>query len=436
MGDIQTKTQLFKCNTEGKMQTWTATLGEDRVEIVWGLEDGAMQETTQVFADTPIKTAQAFALTHYEAQVRVKIKKGYFETRELANAAHTATYGVTVELDIANLPTALRFYKPQNTLSASLRKLADSGKATFYRKYDGTMAVVGRDKTGLTHILSKGMAYTHPNEPDVPLTDRYHRTMDAVILAVPPDSILLGEMTANGYWGDDNLKTAARFLTARTEKALTMKEPTFVVWDVLKWNGQDLRHLPLADRLRKVVANPLLDVVMYFYFENTATASRYAEDKGWEGFVVVGGDGIYGDKFQSYKGKHPRHVMCGKLKPTLEDDFIAYWDPENGVGTYAKGLPAGRIGSIALYQLDRDTGEPLFIAKAGGLSNEQKETLNDPEWWKDGRVVKAKYARRQPLKDGSSVRSVQFPSFLSFREDKEVDECFYPDRRPETVGRR
>jgi len=171
-------------------------------------------------------------------------------------------------------------------------------------------------------------------------------------------------------------------------------------------------------------------------FPNAEKALEHAKELGIEGWVVVDPDAIYGDKGWSLKGKPDRPSSCAKSKPTAEDDFIAYWDPDKknmgewGTGKHERDkevmLPSGAVvehggvGSVALYQYN-PKGELVYISKcSSGMAYEFQAQLRKEHF---PFVCKCEFKGRTYISDGEKTNALRHPVFVEARDDKRADEC-------------
>jgi ATP-dependent DNA ligase len=113
------------------------------------------------------------------------------------------------------------------------------------------------------------------------------------------------------------------------------------------------------------------------------------------------------------------------VKPEFEDDFIVYWNPEQGFGEFSnKGRYKGGVESVCLYQLN-SKGELVYVANcASGLTEEMKTNIK-PSTEPIG-VWKIIYSGRRYVSDGDKTNALDFPRFDSIRTDKAPGECTNP----------
>jgi ATP-dependent DNA ligase len=220
----------------------------------------------------------------------------------------------------------------------------------------------------------------------------------------------------------------------------------FYWWDIPFYNGEDLvRTWKVKDRYNLItqlwtqasMAARLdhIQPIQVLKFPNTKAALKQANEMGLEGWVVVDPSAVYGDKGWSLRGKPDRPSSCAKSKPTEEDDFIAYWDPDGKIGEWGTGkheagkrveLPNGQtvvhggVGSVGLYQHDA-RGNLVYIAKcSSGMPYEFQAQLQKEHF---PFVCKVEYKGRTYISDGEKTNALRHPVFVMRRDDKALNEC-------------
>jgi hypothetical protein len=137
-------------------------------------------------------------------------------------------------------------------------------------------------------------------------------------------------------------------------------------------------------------------------------------------------DGIYGDRAYNFKGKPDRPgTVCAKCKPEYEDDFVVFFDPENGFGTYSQKERYGKgIYSAPALPVQLEGRAGLHLLCGGGLSEEQKREWADPSLYP--MVWKVEYSDRRYRSAGDKTDALDHPRFIARRTDKKPDECVNP----------
>lgn len=436
--------QFRQENSRTHIRVWSISVTGPHVDTTWGVLGGQMQQARETHVGVNHGKAnylspEAYALDRAEEQIRKKRREGY---REYDSNGQAVDSEIDTRIDFNNLSDSLCFYKPDNSLSVALNRKALNGAAWYSRKRNGMAYILARG-TGKPMLYSRRMLRHHDNEVGGPTwDDRFPHLIEMAERVLPENSILLGELVMNRQGEDDftHVQTVTKSLTDRAlqeqqEKGLL----SFYIWDIAFWRGEDMvSTAPVRDRYDLIHELPfdgshLLPVEVYYPgggyedFNSPEHAQRFAIHKGWEGFVVVDPDGVYGDRAFNFKGKPDRPgSYCGKLKPEFEDDFIAYWNPEKGYGEKStKGRYDGGIKSVALYQLN-SRGEQVYICQvSSGMTEEMKRDWARPELYP--MVWRVKYTERTYISQGDDTNALMFPRFDAVRTDKTVSECINPN---------
>jgi ATP-dependent DNA ligase len=411
------------------VQTWFGKLGgtiQTRTERFQGVNLGKKNEMSP----------EAYALDRAKEMCRKKHWEGY---REFANGVPVDAL-IEAAIDFDNLPLNLCFYKPDNSMGAKIEKKAQEGKVWYARKANGMMFAIAKG-TGDAKLYSRRMLRHQDDETGDPTKSwdrRFYNIVGAANLMMPQNSILLGELVVRDQHGNEDFKAIQSLTKSLTEEAFAklaqyaneMKYPAFYCWDIAFWDGQDLvKGSPVRSRfelIHEICEGQHILPVEFFdgtLMNTPAHAIEMAKKAGWEGFVVVDPDGIYGDKGYNFKGKPDRPgAFCAKLKPSYEDDFIAIWDPENGHGERSTKDRSGQgIKSVALYQYN-SKGELVSISNvSSGLTDAMKRDLADPKFWP--RVWKVEYTERTYISQGDDTNALTFARFIDERADKKAEEC-------------
>lgn len=447
-------------------RVWEVSVQGNEVTTSWGQVGGAMQSTLQTFEALNVgksneKSAEQVAESWAARQALLKKRQGYREV----DAKGKPLDASSTELTFSALPEHLRFYKPQHHVSGKLQKLIDARKAWFLRKRDGMMHAIVCDENRNLTMYSSTMQRSPKNEPGVAWLDRYPHLVNALRAAnLPPKTIILGELCStdprdnyNGWNAADDLEEVGGVVQSLTERALTLQRDgqplSFCVWDVAFWEGENLLDtIPIGDRLLEYARNVCFrrqylcipEIVRMhedvgFYVVGTDFGRNYhrrsdgpsdlhritelARVKRWEGYVVVDPSATYEGKSISWHGKPDRPLVCGKLKPKFDADFIVRWDPDNGIGERGKGKKSKGVGSVQAYLLDPRTGEEVPISKVGGgLKDADVARFADPSLYP--MVWQVEFS------GWTAAGSLRYPEFKRVREDKRLDECTI-DQRPE-----
>lgn len=203
--------------------------------------------------------------------------------------------------------------------------------------------------------------------------------------------------------------------------------PSYVVFDVLEWDGQDVRSWPLEARREllheQIEARPFNAVAISPAFDDGPGLLAWAEDQGIEGVVAKRRDSRYAE------GK--RHSVWTKVKLRNVQEFAV-------LGWLAgKGTRAGAAGSLILaVREDGDweyvggvgTGQeydfwkqvtqlPVGPAPAGVVAELPRRDAREAKWVKPQLVVQVEFQRW--TEDGR----LWHPSVVGVRTDKQPTDC-------------
>ena len=414
---------------------WTVSVQDGKLVTVWGQKDGAMQTASEAAPAvnegkknyiSPEKNAIKLALRHIE----LKTREGY---REVDSRGFLDQVSATA-IDFSKpLPQELCFWKPVNATEGKMLEKANSGKAWFARKRNGMAMVICHHANNEIQIYSRRMLRQHDDETNTNYTwnDRFHTLAVKAQEVMPKNSIMLGELIVE-WDGKERFDLAQSYIKCLTPEAKQrikeFGEPFFYCWDIPFWDGEEMaRDFTVQRRyelINEVADWPIIPVEVFpgGHFKSTTHAIDYAKKKGWEGFVVVDPDGVFGDRAYNFKGKPDRPPCATKLKPSFEDDFVAMWNPEKGYGERStKGSRAGGIKSVGLFQYN-SRRELMFICNvSSGLTKEDLVEWADPK--KFPAVWQIEYTSRTYIKDGDDTNALIFPRFVMARTDKNVQEC-------------
>jgi hypothetical protein len=464
---------------------------EDATETIWhGVLGGKQQKTSHTYSGVNIGKSnevspRVYALDRAERKILMKEREGYLEYK---NGKPGIQRGDAI-LPGRELPLNLAFYKPDNSLSVHLLKLARAGEALFGRKRNGMMYVI-RTLEDDVELYSRRMLRGMHLETQT-WEERFGHLYSEVLSmlmegTIPPHSLILGELVSDRR-GQDDFTHVQSVTKAKTDKALEYQKKggylAFYVWDIAQWDGElILGEWTNEDRLNLVMKvfegrDHLMPIDLWdaedvwsvgkeavlarhpgwifrkqrsqypykacFSSEDDKEGRTYSIDelaqevakyKEWEGWVVVDPKGVLGDRSMNFRGKPDRPgQFSGKLKPEWEDDFIAEWDPEGGDGSYGTGKNQGMVGSMALYQLN-SAGDPVYISDvSGGIRTKYgKDYTTGPlrEDLSDKNaypiVVEVTYAERTYISDGDKTNALMFARITRFRDDKDPEECINP----------
>jgi len=287
----------------------------------------------------------------------------------------------------------------------------------FELKLDGYRTLASRDRT--SRVLSR-------NGND--LSACFPEIVQA-LKALPFERLVLdGELVALDEQGRPNFQRLQQ--RAQLRRALDIRHAavdcpvTFYAFDLLAFEGFDLRGLPLSTRKRLLQrVAPLAGVIRYLdHFEDDGIVLYQQVQKlGLEGIVAKRGDSPY---------KSGRSPVWIKVRTRRTEDFVV-------VGfTEPKG---SRSGFGALHLGSYHNGELRYSGRAGsGFSDKQlfevRQTLQSlllkeapcsgplplgdgTRWVEPQLVCEVEYTER------TEEGLLRQPVFLRFREDKKPEEC-------------
>lgn len=462
--------RFIQNNGRGKRpNVWEISVDGDRVTTTHGVQGGALQTTN--YQGKAKNAGRANAITAVQdalAEARRDIRKkwdfeGYDELWEERNI-DLRNDNVSVAHLLGSLPGSFCLYKPENDFwdQKKLVAKAREGKVWYTLKRDGMAKLVVKDFYSNIQIFSRRARPYHKDEGPEELTDgtlnytsvvpwsaRFPHLMEAIqALNLPNGTMLAGELIHPREGGDNfaHMQSLTKSLTPQAIQDQQAKgHPFFYWWDMPFFEGEDWVSTKYAlhrfHTMRRVwdaapdVAKHWIVPLHIETFPSPEAALERAKELKIEGWVVVDPASIYGDKGWNLKGKPDRPSTCAKLKPTGEDDFVCYWDPENDVGEWGTGkhekgkrvqLPNGQhvvhggVGSVALYQYN-NAGELLFISKcSSGMNYEFQAQLRKEHF---PFVAQVEFKGRTFMSEGEKTNALRHPVFLRVRDDKAAPEC-------------
>jgi ATP-dependent DNA ligase/predicted DNA-binding WGR domain protein len=437
---------------------WDIAVTGNYITTNWGIEGGKMQVASEAAngvneGQANFKTPAQHAQERADRMIRLKTREGYREVgadgqylqavEPPPRLGSDGTPTFVVPFDFDNLPSNLCFYKPDNSIGATMKKKVDAGGVVYTRKRDGLAFIIARG-VGAPKLYSRRMLRQHDDEVGTALTwdDRFPHLVRAAA-GMPENTILLGELIVDRDGKDDpeHVKSITKSLTPTSLADQEAEgKPLFYIWDLAFLRGDDLLStMPWSQRQARIYEvltfsgnlGPELALcpTQVLNWASYAEALQFLQTSGWEGFVVVDPNSTYEGKGWNLKGKPDRPASsCAKAKLEFEDDFLAYWDPAKGWGAastkerYRRPDGAAGIESLALFQLN-PKGELVYICDcASGLTEEQKKSWADMSIYPQ--VITVKYTSRTYISRGDKTNALTFPRFSASRPDKMPTECF------------
>lgn len=443
------KVNLFQKARTGKIQQWSiwvepkGTSGHPEVWIEHGQVEGKKQLTHDVISKgvnigkvnetTPLEQAKLTA----ERKITKQREKGY------KNSIEELEYELDIDFN-KPLPKALCFYKPNSPDIKKVKELEANNTAVYTIKRDGMMHIIRKSNKFGVEIYSRRMDL---------VTDKYPHIVNA-LKDIRYEFILLGEIILddNGY---DNFNGVSQICRSDPEKAIAKQEEMgwvkYYAFD-MAYIGEGGKYQNLLttetyiDRLNCFEDNilchlqedsPVIRCEILNYSNDTTVpiherrtnkshseALKEVSERELEGLVVWNADAKMEDGGAfTMNGKAYRPRVLWKSKPVFEDDFIARFDPENGIGEYGKGKNNGKLKSVYLYQLDEDGNEVWLGRCGGGLSDDERTYYTNPSLYP--RVWRVKFDSIQ-----DKTGALRFPVFDADRTtigDKTIEECLLSD---------
>tara|TARA_R110002020_G_scaffold268819_3_gene484043 strand:+ start:126 stop:1481 length:1356 start_codon:yes stop_codon:yes gene_type:complete len=442
-------TTLYQRNSNGRIKQWTIEVESATVRTTWGIEDGKFQTSCRTATDCGVEGHADYLKPEENAvniaarQVTKKIEEGYLKHRPKP-ASNQDQYSYK---HISSFPKNMCFYKPQNSPKESaIFDLAKDDQLFCTYKRDGMMHILHKDGEGNVEFYTRRMDKT---------TDRFPALIEKAELMLPLNTILLGEMVlerkaASGRIYDDFEAGITRICRSDTEKSLAIQkeigQPCYYIYDAIYVNGESLSNKTIVQRRNAITqyinitrnvmgidndndghdfsseGNSLNSYISMCYgrkvspYEHIDTyghitaeglleyLKQKARDINIEGWVVWNPKATLPiENLVRFNGKPYRPPMCWKVKPKLEDDFIAKFDPDNSIGNWYKDTDRTKLGKAALYNIK--TKEYIGDVGTGFSMKLREEMVN----LKFPRIWSVEYDRK------TDKGSLRFPVFLRDR---------------------
>lgn len=196
--------------------------------------------------------------------------------------------------------------------------LPSDGGFLYEPKWDGFRAIVFRGQSAGGDAVDKGEVYIQSR--DLKPLDRYFPELhDALITALPPGCVVDGEIviaTDNGL-DFDALQLRLHPAASRVAKLAASAPSSFVAFDLLAVDGQDVRQQPQAERrrlLEMLLAQVKPPVHLTPMTRDVALAGEWLvrfEGAGLDGVIAKPEQGTYQPgKRAMLKIKHARTADC------------------------------------------------------------------------------------------------------------------------------
>jgi bifunctional non-homologous end joining protein LigD len=252
-------------------------------------------------------------------------------------------------------------------------------------------------------------------------------------LQLPPDTLLDGEMVVLDAAGRPSFTALAERMHVRDPNRaarLAASMPvTYMIFDLLRYAGEDIKHLPYAmrrERLEDLELSGAHWMTPPVFLDGPATEAAARENQ-LEGLVAKRVDTPYTPGFRS-----PDWI---KIKFDSTGDYvIGGWRPgARRLGGLLVGCPGpdgllrfrGRVGGGISGASEREllgVLAPLATDKSPFVPGAvPREDARGAHWVRPELVVEIRYGNRTP--DGR----LRFPRFLRLRPDKTAAECMEDD---------
>jgi len=435
----------------GQERYWIIDLRKDTVITSWGAvvdgkhrEHGNTEDKVQPKGKENTKafmSAKENAVFTHDRAIRKKTEEGYVE---LGLDGKPLLGGAADEiLHDRPLPKNLCFSKPKNSVADSVLAKLDSEKRTIYtRKVNGMMVIAHIREDGTGHLYSRRMD---------PVTALFPHMVEALSeLSIPPRSILLFEAWRGEGNSKKDMALIQEVMNSDPDLAIAKQQKTgwahFYLFRVPILDGVHLESkytnevniLTIEDAFtdrflayKHHEAGKFLSALEVYGAENDRDAMMFAEEHGFEGWVVYDKDACLGEKSFCFTGKPDRPSCCFKRKKSEEDDFIAYFAPDKGtkekpMGSFGTGKNRERVGTLSLYQVNPKTDELVYICEVGsGFSDDQRtKWVSDRRWPK---VAQVEFEERFYKSAGDKTNALQLPRLSQIRGDKVPTECVNPE---------
>lgn len=269
----------------------------------------------------------------------------------------------------------------------------------FELKYDGFRAVAA--------ISDGNVAMWSRNALD--LTTRFP-VITRSLQRIKGEVVLDGEIVALDEKGIPRFQLLQRGETART---------LFFVFDVLWYDGNDLRRLNLEQRrevLEKLLKKPPQRIAISEQIEGTpAAALRQAADEGWEGLIGKLRDSRYENK----RTKNWIKLKAQQMQELAIVGFTPMEGSSSDIGALLLGVVEGGelryAGKVGTGYSNKLRGELRTMLARDALP---KAAVRGAPRMRDAIWVEPKYVAQISFTEWTEDGKLRHPSFLGLRDDK------------------
>lgn len=313
-------------------------------------------------------------------------------------------------------PLDANFVAPKPINSPNMKKISAleaAGDLIITRKRDGygSLSVFGNGDAPAVYSLNNAS-----------FSDRVPHLVEALGDIGTAGTTLIGAELIMPTDESDNLPLVTKIMKSKPGLARELQEEygpmRMRLFNVLIADGQDVTSEPFHERLERITAYAAqarehLDTVEVLDTCLTG-ASALSRKEDWEGLVVYDRNATSAFRLDGKFSSRPRPQGCWKVKPFLEDDFVA-----RGFRISEAKSHAGMVKDLEIGQYHPDTGEFISCGYVGNIPRPMREKLLDRSLYPF--VLTAKYERRF---DSGKLRTGHIIEL--FREDKPLEECVFP----------
>lgn len=389
---------LYNTSSKGKIKVWTCSLKGNAITTIWGYEDGAKQETTDIVKEgknigkanetTPAEQAEF----EWSRRIRLKKETGYNETLIVVNSDN-------INWDTGQLPDSFAPAKPATSIEPNKEmEMVKQGLARYTRKWNGQRGFIVRHNNGV-RIYSRRMEDK---------TEHFPHIIVEIERCFEPGTILDAEFIL-----DDNPDLIKEVFGAKADKALerqnsTHKPVEVKIFDLLYLN---YKKCDAIYDMRHQIVRAILKNEKYIYLEHIVILPKdFKAPKSWEGLVLWDGSSITNIRFD---GKPDRKSGAYKKKNFKDVDVVCTgWQTGKGKNNFQ---PA--VLNLAAYDKN---GQLIEMGDVGsGLTDKDKYEIQNE--WKFPCVIEVQYEEITPK------NRFRLPVFLRKRDDKPLKEVTLED---------
>jgi bifunctional non-homologous end joining protein LigD len=327
-----------------------------------------------------------------------KKKSGKSEKAEIGGEEFSAA-DLSAVTRIKSFP---RQWRPQ--LATLTDEPFDNDEWLFETKYDGYRALAQIESGKVELISRNGLSFS----------EKYPDIVEA-LKTVGQDVIIDGEIVVEDAKGNTRFQWLQHFGEKPSKGKLK-----FHVFDILYFEGFDLRALPLLER-KKILKAVLPESAGLAYSEHVigkgVKAFKAAEKKG--------GEGIIAKKISSTYAENKRTRDWLKIKTDMQQEMVigGFTEPSGsrkGIGALLVGYyKDGKLeysGKVGSGYTEKILGE--LYAKLSGIEQESCPFAHKPKMPGAIHWVKPELLAQIKFSEWTETGSLRHPVYLGLREDK------------------